>query len=143
MQIRYIFVGSTFHVNSDVLLDSRLGRTSANTDDSEKRSDGKPGMWFGPRLGRSLHKYPDLDINKWISFEGKTLKLYHKYYNIHSCAQHNTINSIQLENPTFTWDLIFFSNLQPKFPLYLMSTSFSICNTPGTPNFKFYLTGSV
>lgn len=59
-------------MNSDVLLNSRMGKPLGNSDDSEKRSDGKPGMWFGPRLGRSPQKYSGLDINRWISDQGKT-----------------------------------------------------------------------
>lgn len=50
-------------MDSDVFLSPRYTRPDP-TEDSEKRGDGNSGMWFGPRLGRSLQRHSSLDYNR-------------------------------------------------------------------------------
>lgn len=55
-------------MDSDVFLGPRYSKSDP-TDDSEKRGDNNSGMWFGPRLGRSLQRQKNLDNSRWISME--------------------------------------------------------------------------
>lgn len=62
-------------MDSNFFVNERLGKSDTD-DDSYKRSEGKFGIWFGPRLGRSLQRHPILDSDRWNSIDGMIFEIF-------------------------------------------------------------------